>query len=179
MRRFAVEPVGTELGDMFLVADADGRLCAADFSDCEPRMRKLLARRFGAIDLMAGSVPDEIKVSLAAYFAGKLDAIEHIHVRLAGTAFQDEVWSALRTVEPGRPLAYSAFAARIGRPQSPRAVGHANSANPISIVVPCHRLVGVNGALTGYAGGIERKRWLLDHEARWAGVTESTIASAS
>lgn len=168
MQGFRVEAVETPLGDMLLVTDGDGRLCAADFGDCEARMRKLLARRFGDIDLLPGEASDGLKASLADYFAGDLTAVDAIPVRLGGTAFQDKVWSALRLVEAGRPTAYSILAARIGRPQSPRAVGHANSANPISIIIPCHRLVGANGALTGYAGGIERKRWLLEHEAKWA-----------
>ena len=80
------------------------------------------------------------------------------------------MWTTLREVIPGETLAYGAFAERLGRPNAARAVGHANGTNPLSIVVPCHRLVGANGALTKYGGGLERKRWLLDHEARCAGA---------
>ncbi len=162
-----METVKTPLGGFILVVDEQGRLRAADFADCESPMRKSLDRRFGSSDyrLSPGRVPAIIKTALAAYFSGRLGAIRRIAVQTGGTPFQDAVWTALRAIEPGAPLAYSTLAHRLGRPRSARAVGHANGANPFCIVIPCHRLVGVDGALTGYSGGIERKRWLLDHEA--------------
>jgi methylated-DNA-[protein]-cysteine S-methyltransferase len=79
------------------------------------------------------------------------------------------VWTALRRIEPGHPITYAGLAEKLGRPRSAaRAIGYANATNPFSIIVPCHRLIGTSGALTGYAGGLERKRWLLDHERKHA-----------
>jgi methylated-DNA-[protein]-cysteine S-methyltransferase len=99
-----------------------------------------------------------------AYFAGDLSAIERLAVVTGGTDFQREVWAALRRIPAGRTLSYGALATQLGRPKAVRAVGLANGANPIGIVVPCHRVIGADGSLTGYGGGLERKRWLLAHE---------------
>jgi methylated-DNA-[protein]-cysteine S-methyltransferase len=164
---FAIEAVETPLGPLLLVADGERVLRAAEFADCEARMRRLLDRQLGhaGYELRPGPVPDRIKAALAAYFAGDLVAIEQLPVKTGGTGFQNTVWSALRALAPGRTVTYSQLARNLGKPQSARAVGHANGANPVCIVVPCHRLVGADGALTGYGGGIERKRWLLHHEA--------------
>lgn len=163
-----VEPVETPLGALHLVADERGTLRFADWADCLPRMKRLLDlqyRRCG-FSIRNGKVPSSMKQRLTGYFAGEVNSIDDMPVDLGGTGFQREVWSALRAIEPGRPVSYSALAGRIGKPAAVRAVGHANGSNPVSVVIPCHRLVGTNGSLTGYAGGIERKRWLLDHEAR-------------
>ncbi len=101
---------------------------------------------------------------MTAYFAGDLAAIEALPTATGGTAFQRAVWAALRDVRAGRTVAYGDIAAAIGRPGAMRAVGMANGANPIAIVVPCHRIIGRSGMLTGYAGGLARKQWLLTHE---------------
>jgi methylated-DNA-[protein]-cysteine S-methyltransferase len=169
--RLISETVDTPIGGLTLVADENGALFMAEFADCADRVNRWLQRRLqsGRYTFQRGEVPPTIKQAIAAYFGGDVDALRHIPLRLDGTAFQNEVWSALREIEPGRTFGYGAFADRLGRPQSARAVGHANGANPLSIVVPCHRLVGADGDLTNYGGGIERKRWLLDHEARHAG----------
>ena len=97
-------------------------------------------------------------------FEGDVECLAAVEWRTAGTPFQRSVWAALTTIAPGKTLSYSALAANLGYPQSVRAVGLANGANPISVVVPCHRVIGADGSLTGYGGGIERKRWLLNHE---------------
>ena len=168
--QLTLERMATPLGEMLLVADPDGALRAAEFADCEERLGRLLNRRLGAgsYRLENGRVSGGAMAALDAYFAGDVGAIDDIPVRYGGTPFQQTVWTALRKIAPGRALTYSGLAMTIGRPSAPRAVGHANGANPFSIIVSCHRLVGANGDLTGYAGGIERKRWLLDHEARYA-----------
>ena len=101
---------------------------------------------------------------IEAYLAGDLHALDEIKVNPGGTEFQQTVWSALREIPAGTTQTYGQLAASIGRPSAPRAVGLANGQNPVSIVIPCHRLIGSNGALTGYAGGLDRKRWLLRHE---------------
>ncbi len=102
--------------------------------------------------------------ALRAYFAGDLTAIDNLPVETAGTLFQRLVWRALREIPCGQTISYAQLAQRIGRPAAARAVGLANGANPVSIVVPCHRVIGASGSLTGYGGGLERKRWLLTHE---------------
>jgi methylated-DNA-[protein]-cysteine S-methyltransferase len=103
---------------------------------------------------------------MARYFAGDLTAIEKLRVETGGTHFQHEVWRALRDIACGTTISYAQLAERIGRPNAVRAVGLANGSNPVGIVVPCHRVIGANGSLTGYGGGIERKRWLLEHESK-------------
>lgn len=165
------DTIETPIGALALVEDQAGSLCMVEFADCQHRMDRWLHKRLssGRYKLKSGTVTAATKNSFAAYFDGEIAALCKIAVRFDGTAFQNEVWSALRDIASGETFAYGAFAERLGRPQSARAVGHANGANPLSIVVPCHRLVGANGALTNYGGGIERKRWLLDHEARHAG----------
>ena len=107
------------------------------------------------------------KTQLDAYFAGELHRFE-LPLAPRGTTFQNAVWQALNAIPFGQTESYGALAARLGKPKASRAVGLANGHNPISIIVPCHRVVGANGSLTGYGGGIERKRWLLTHEARVA-----------
>jgi methylated-DNA-[protein]-cysteine S-methyltransferase len=118
----------------------------------------------GAVSLSSGRLPTAVRSALDAYFEGDLRAIDELPTVTAGTAFQREVWAALRTIPAGETLSYGALAARIGRPKAVRAVGLANGSNPIGLVVPCHRVIGADGSLTGYGGGMERKRWLLEHE---------------
>lgn len=154
-------PVGT----MYLVTDGQGRLRALDFHDYRPRMDRLLARHYGAVSLSPGAAPQTVRDRLEAYFAGEVTAIEGIETHTAGTPFQRQVWQALRTIPAGQTLSYGGLAARIGLAKAVRAVGLANGANPIAIIVPCHRVIGANGTLTGYGGGLDRKRWLLAHEA--------------
>jgi methylated-DNA-[protein]-cysteine S-methyltransferase len=168
----------TPLGGLLLVVDGDGVLRAADFADCEDRLRRRLHHRLRPIEyrLASGRVPVAISQAVDAYFDGELSAVQNIPISLDGTAFQEEVWGALRKIEPGRMITYAGLAKKIGRPQAARAVGHANAANPLCVVVPCHRLVGANGDLIGYSGGVERKRWLLDHEAKHPSrLTDSSL----
>lgn len=163
-----IEAVETPIGGLFLVCDDRGVLRAADFVDCEERMHRLLERRLGrgAYTLGEGAAGGNLKRAITRYFEGDVAAIASIAIGGSGSEFQEEVWTALRGIQPGRPATYAELAGILGRPSAARAVGHANAANPLCIVIPCHRLVGTSGALTGYSGGVERKRWLLDHEAR-------------
>ena len=104
--------------------------------------------------------------TLAAYFAGDVDALDRISVEPEyGTPFQRDVWKRLREIRPGAPISYGELARRVGYPNASRAVGSANGANPIALIVPCHRVIRTGGALGGYAFGLKHKRWLLDHEA--------------
>jgi methylated-DNA-[protein]-cysteine S-methyltransferase len=105
-----------------------------------------------------------LRNKLSAYFAGELSALAGLTVLTGGTPFQRQVWAALRKIPIGKTTSYGALAQRIGRPNAIRAVGLANGANPVGVVIPCHRVIGADGSLTGYAGGLERKRWMLEHE---------------
>lgn len=163
-----IDRVDGPIGIMLVFHDTEERLRALDFHDYEPRMRRLLGLHWGqeGRDFVVKNreTPLAIREALAAYFAGDLTAIDAVPVTTAGTSFQREVWGALRKIRPGTTLSYGALAQRLGRPTSVRAVGLANGANPVAIVVPCHRVIGADASLTGYGGGIERKKWLLTHE---------------
>lgn len=163
---FLIERIETPTGPMRIVSDDEGRLRALDWEDCTPRLQELLHRYNGdSIELRERSGRSTAARALLAYFAGELDAIDALPTAAGGTPFQRSVWAALRRIPAGRTMSYGALAAEIGRPKAIRAVGLANGANPISIVVPCHRVIGADASLTGYGGGIERKRWLLAHES--------------
>ncbi len=151
------------VGGLLLVTDGD-TLRALDFADFEPRMRTLLTRHYGAVTLVDGDAPPAITAALDAYFAGDATALDALPVATGGSDFQRSVWAALRAIPAGTTTGYGALAASLGKPGAARAVGLANGANPIGIVVPCHRVIGANGTLTGYAGGVARKEWLLRHE---------------
>lgn len=153
-------PVGTIL----LVSDGT-QLRALDFLDYRERMLRILRLHYGAVELMPASDPAGVKPRLLSYFSGELNAIADVPVATGGTEFQRRVWLALREIPAGKTISYGALAVRLGQPQAARAVGLANGANPVGIIVPCHRVIGSDGSLTGYGGGVERKRWLLAHEA--------------
>ena len=154
----------TPIGVALLVTDEDGVLRALDWEDYEPRMRQLLRLQCGAVELKDARAPVAVKTALSGYFKGDLDRLGEIAWRVGGTPFQRKVWNALPKIPAGSTLSYGALAAKLGAPRALRAVGHANGANPISVVVPCHRLIGANGSLVKYGGGLDRKRWLLRHE---------------
>ncbi len=161
---FGLDRLETPIGVALLVTDADGVLRALDWKDYAPRMKELLRLHYGSVTLNEARAPREMGAALTAYFKGDLDRLATIAWRVAGTPFQQKVWSALAKIPAGRTLSYGALAAKLGRPTAMRAVGHANGSNPISVVVPCHRLIGADGSLVKYGGGLERKRWLLRHE---------------
>ena len=161
---FHLDRLATPIGTALLVTDVDGVLRALDWDDHERRMRELLRLQYGALTLKAARAPAAVRSALSGYFKGDLDRLKDIKWRAAGTPFQRKVWTALPKIPAGSTLSYGALAAKIGSPLAMRAVGHANGANPLSVVVPCHRLIGANGSLIRYGGGLERKRWLLQHE---------------
>ncbi len=163
--QFFIDRTKTPIGELVLIADAEGQLRTIDWTDHEPRLLRLLRLHYGEnISLEPKRNPARLTSAMDAYFKGDLGVIDALAVKTNGTAFQQTVWDALRDIPCGSTWTYSQLAKRIGRDSAVRAVGLANGANPISIVVPCHRVIGANGSLTGYGGGIERKRWLLDHE---------------
>ena len=161
---FNVDRLATPIGTALLVTDSDGVLRALDWEEYEPRMRELLRLQYGTVVLSGARSPSDLRAALTAYFKGDLDRLKTIQWRVAGTPFQRKVWTALPKIPPGTTMSYGALAAKLNVPKAMRAVGHANGSNPISVVVPCHRLIGANGTLVKYGGGLVRKRWLLEHE---------------
>jgi methylated-DNA-[protein]-cysteine S-methyltransferase len=158
------------LSTLLLVTDHDGVLRALEFADLETRMHRLLHDHYHEYTLEEGAAPPSLKRALHAYFDGDLDGLTKIQTATGGTPFQREIWNALRTIPAGTTMSYGQLAANLGHVEASRAVGAANGVNPIAIVVPCHRVIGANGSLTGYGGGLPRKRWLLDHECRFSSV---------
>ena len=169
----SVARVASPLGPLLVVYDDEGVLRALDYADYEPRMQRLLRAAY-----RPGRIPVAIHDALASFFAGQRDALAALPIRPRGTPFQQRVWSALREIPFGTTTSYAQLAERIGMPRACRAVGLANGQNPIAIVVPCHRVIGKTGALTGYAGGLARKRWLLDHE-KGTELTSSRLAPSA
>ena len=170
----ATEPLfigdwSTPAGECLVVYDTDCRLRALEWRDFEARLQRLLARHWGpegrGYQLERSALPAALSRALDAYLEGDMHAVESLPIHTAGTPFQQSVWQALRRIPAGQTTSYGALAAHIGRPAAVRAVGLAVGANPVGIVVPCHRVIGADGSLTGYAGGLARKRWLLAHEA--------------
>lgn len=159
----------TPIGDLTGYA-RNGALCALDFGTRDWNGRVVLERRFGTLDVRDEAGARDAKRALAAYFAGELGVLDAIAVDPGGTEFQARVWGALRRIPPGRTVSYTDLARAVGAPSAVRAAGSANGQNPVPVVIPCHRVVRSDGTLGGYGGGLDRKRWLLDHEgARLAG----------
>jgi methylated-DNA-[protein]-cysteine S-methyltransferase len=165
-----IDRMDTPIGELLLVTDNAARLRAVDWADHEFRMRRLLGVHYGRdrFELEPAHSPHSVRNRLERYFAGHVDVLSDIPVETAGTPFQRTVWNELRRIPCGAAISYRQLAERIGRAKATRAVGLANGANPIGIVVPCHRVIGSDGSLTGYGGGVERKRWLLEHERQYA-----------
>jgi O-6-methylguanine DNA methyltransferase len=159
----SLDRFASPLGEILLVFEGE-TLRALDFWDYEARMHRLLRLHYGAVSLTEAAAPSAIRAPLGDFFAGDWAALDGITVATGGTPFQRMVWAALRHIRPGATQSYGALAAAIGRPGASRAVGMANGANPVAIVVPCHRVIGANAGLTGYGGGLDRKAWLLAHE---------------
>jgi len=176
--RMLIDHLATPIGRLALLADEQGRLRAVGFTDGHDRHdrhdrhdwmeKQLREHRRGqpAHRLVAAANPGGLTAALRAYFEGDVEALVGLPVEVGGTPFQRAVWGALRDIPYGETRSYGDIARQIGNPAAVRAVGLANGANPVGIVVPCHRVIGANGTLTGYAGGIARKRWLLAHEQR-------------
>jgi methylated-DNA-[protein]-cysteine S-methyltransferase len=161
-----VDQFDTPIGQFAIVADERGHLRASGFVEKHARMQRQLRiyAQSPAICLVGESNPGGLTAALERYFAGELAAIEALPVVVHGTLFQCAVWRALAAIPVGETRSYAELARRVGRPSAVRAVGLANGANPIGLVLPCHRVIGADGSLTGYGAGVERKRWLLAHE---------------
>ncbi|MGH7383604.1 MAG: methylated-DNA--[protein]-cysteine S-methyltransferase [Candidatus Rokuibacteriota bacterium] len=156
-----IDEFTSPLGRIALAARA-GRLCALEFGHA--RLSRQLAVRFTGLPRRRVRDPFGLSARIRRYLAGDLAALDRIPVETGGTPFQQRVWRALRRIPAGGTKTYGALARALGRGAAARAVGAANGRNPISVVVPCHRLIGGDDSLTGYGGGLWRKRWLLRHE---------------
>jgi methylated-DNA-[protein]-cysteine S-methyltransferase len=169
--RLLLDEISTPVGKMVIVSDEAELLYAMDFGSCRPCTLGLLARRFDAPEIVRSKRPSSHAARLRAYFGGELHSFDDARLALRGTPFQLACWAALRSIPAASTASYADVARAIGKPRAVRAVGAANRANPIAIVVPCHRVVGSDGDLTGYGGGLERKRFLLAHDA--AAISDS------
>lgn len=168
-----VDTVPSPIGEIYIVSDGT-HLCSLDFVDCDRRFRTLLYKRYETVELVEQENPQGLSDRLKAYFAGDFTSFNDVPVRTDGTEFQQKVWQFLATIPAGETRTYGELAEILGHPGASRAVGRTNGLNPISIALPCHRVIGANAKLTGYAGGIERKQWLLAHEGaldRVSGLT--------
>lgn len=145
------------------IAARGPRVCLLHFGAGDAP-RHALRRWYPNESLNQHSDPAGAVTALGSYFSGSMTALDGIDVEMNGTPFQQRVWNALRSVRCGTTASYASIARVIGAPRAVRAVGAANRANPVAVIVPCHRIVGSDGSLTGYGGGLERKRWLLQHE---------------
>jgi methylated-DNA-[protein]-cysteine S-methyltransferase len=160
----SLDRLATPVGEALIVTDEAGVLRAFNWTDYEPVMRAWLAKHYPKAPLGDGRTPEPMRRAFEAYFRGEARALDGLAWKASGTPFQLQVWTALCSIPAGETLSYAGLAERIGRPTAVRAVGLANGANPISVVVPCHRVIGADGSLTGYGGGLPRKRWLLELE---------------
>ncbi len=165
----------TPIGTALVVTDRMGVLRAFNWTDYEPALRSWIGRRYPTTMLVEGRGP--LRAVFEAYFAGEVDGLSGVAWRADGTDFQRAVWSTLCRIPAGETWTYAQLAVAVGRPTAVRAVGSANGANPIALVAPCHRVIGSNGSLTGYAGGLERKRWLIAHERASKSSTASVFTA--
>jgi methylated-DNA-[protein]-cysteine S-methyltransferase len=172
MDRVHLGVMASPIGPLTIAAHA-GRVCLVHFGAPSATVRRSLAAWYPESSIEEHTDPAGAAAVLTRYFAGDLSSLDEVDVELFGTAFQKRVWRALRSVAVGTTTSYADLARKVGSPSAVRAVGAANGANPVAVILPCHRIIGSNGSLTGYGGGLDRKRWLLDHE----GVRRSLFAA--
>jgi len=170
-----LETVPSPIGDALLVLAEDGALVALDWADCRARLDGWLSARFDGHEIAPREAASEAADAVRRFFAGETTALDAVPVDAGGTDFQAAVWAHLRTIPPGTTTTYGAIADALGSPGAVRAVGAANGRNPISLVLPCHRVIGSDGALRGYAGGVARKRWLLQHEGAHVPAEQTSL----
>ena len=157
-----IQTIESPIGPL-TAAERAGRVCMLHFGADGPLVDVIFERWYPAESKARQALPG-VAAILERYFGGEIEALDTVPVELNGTPFQKGVWQALRRIPGGTTISYSELAKRIGDPAAVRAVGTANGANPVAVIVPCHRVIGSNGRLTGYGGGLDRKQWLLEHE---------------
>ena len=158
--RFEVSTIKSPMGTLFAVSHKE-KLCALSFLDTWPTTLSRMIKRFKTDDYIEAQLFTE---ALTAYFDKDFATVRNLGLDAQGTPFQKKVWKQLCKIEPGTTQTYGEVAQAVGKKNAFRAVGQAANRNPIAIIVPCHRVVGHKGLLTGFAAGIDRKRWLLEHE---------------
>lgn len=164
MKTLTEDRYKSPVGELVMRADA-GKLCYLDFADNAARMQKLLTARYREFEVQDGAPFTDMRARLDDYFGGEWYAFNGLDYDAGGSEFQRAVWRGLCKIPCGGVATYKQLARVIGRPTAARAAGAANARNPIAIVIPCHRVIGVDRYLRGYAGGVERQAWLLEHEA--------------
>ena len=169
-QQFFIDRTTTPIGEGVIVSDADGAIRLFYWDDPTHRWKHALLGRYGEVTLKEKKGAFGHAKALRNYFDGEVAVLDTMPVAFAGTPFQLKVWNTLRKISGGTTTSYGALAKKIGKPDAVRAVGLANGRNPVALIVPCHRVIGSDGSLTGYGGGLPRKRWLLEHEARYAGT---------
>ena len=157
-----VDTIDSPIGALTM-AERAGRICLLQFGPDGPAVDVMFERWYPGEPRARQALPG-IGGVMKRYFEGQIGVLDAIPVELNGTPFQKEVWQALRRIPAGTTISYAELAKRIGNAAAVRAVGTANGANPVAVIVPCHRVIGSNGTLTGYGGGLDRKQWLLAHE---------------
>ncbi len=157
-----IDTLASPLGPL-TIAERAGRVCLVHFGDDGAPIDDMFERWYPGEPRARQALP-ALRATLERYFQGELAVLDTVAVELNGTSFQKTVWQALRRIDGGTTISYAELAKRIGQPTAVRAVGTANGANPVAVIVPCHRVIGSNGHLTGYGGGLDRKQWLLVHE---------------
>jgi methylated-DNA-[protein]-cysteine S-methyltransferase len=163
MHCFLTERIETPIGEMILVA-RDGVMLLLEFADATGRVEREMRARFGEHEMQPATNPFGLSDVVRDYFSGNLHAIDHVLADGGGTEFERKVWAELRRIPTGATVSYGEIARKLGDISLSRAVGTANGKNPVAIVVPCHRVIGSDGSMTGYGGGLHRKEWLLRHE---------------
>jgi len=163
MKELQSDKYSSPIGEILILANG-GKLCYLDFADNDSRLQKLLKTRFGEYSIIPEHNVLNMQSRLDQYFAGKWEAFDGLELRTDGTEFQRTVWCGLKQIPVGKAISYHQLAKSIKIPKAIRAAASANAKNPISIIIPCHRVIGSDGSLRGYAGGVDRKSWLLRHE---------------
>ena len=163
MSNFLTERIETPVGPMILVAK-DGVVLLFEFEGTPGRIERQMRRRFGDVVLEPATNPFGISDRIRSYFDGDIRSLDDLLTDGGGTEFERQVWAELRKIPAGTTVSYGQIARKLGDVQLSRAVGTANGKNPIAIIVPCHRVIGADGSMTGYGGGLRNKEWLLRHE---------------
>lgn len=178
--KMTASELASPLGPMLLVSDLQGRVRALDFAEREARLHRNLRAHYGMHELSTGPAPEAASSALERYFAGDLSVLDGIDVATAGSELEEQVWAELRRLPVGTTTTYGALGKAVGLKDWRAAVeiGAIVGSNPVAIIVPCHRVVGADGNLKGYAWGLHRKQWLLVHErAMQARIATPTTAS--
>lgn len=153
--------IGTPIGDLQILTD-EGAIVLCEFADRDERITQFLAKHYSGAEIVNIAAPILVKTIFDSYFGGESNKLNALPIAPAGTKHQLKVWAYLKTIPSGTTQSYGEMAKNLD--SGPRAVGSANGRNAIAVIIPCHRVIGANGTLTGYAGGLERKEWLLRHE---------------